>query len=180
LGRIRGAGQAALLELALDGGAVGLGGAAAEVFYVVGGHLVMLAQPGVCCEDGDREVPLSQRRREVGHLRARQQSRDKSSGPECPLHNVRATHGPSEAGPIHPGCGLFTRLPQFCAIGNIPGRRRGGLAWGGMERWFVFRIPSRWPGSQPWRSGRLVRGRGGHRGRRSVWSCRPCNVWVRS
>jgi hypothetical protein len=43
LGGSGGAGHAALFELAFEGGAVGLRGAAAEVFYVVSGHLVMLA-----------------------------------------------------------------------------------------------------------------------------------------
>ena len=40
---IGGRGAATVEELAFEGGAVGLGGTAAEVFYVVGGHLVMLA-----------------------------------------------------------------------------------------------------------------------------------------
>jgi len=40
------AGEAAGFELALEGGAVGLRGAAAEVFDVEGGHGIMLAQRG--------------------------------------------------------------------------------------------------------------------------------------
>ena len=44
------AGEAALLELAFESGAVGLRGTAAEVLYVVGGHLVMLAQEGMVRE----------------------------------------------------------------------------------------------------------------------------------
>jgi hypothetical protein len=39
-----GAGEAAGFELAFEGGAVGLGGAASEIFDVVGGHGTMVAQ----------------------------------------------------------------------------------------------------------------------------------------
>lgn len=44
------AGEAALFELAFEGGAVGLSGTAAEVLYVVGGHMVMLAHRGMVRE----------------------------------------------------------------------------------------------------------------------------------
>ena len=49
--RLRGGGrdEAASLELALDGGAVGLRGAAAEVLYVVGQHRIMVAQVRTFC-----------------------------------------------------------------------------------------------------------------------------------
>ena len=39
-----------MLELAFEGGAVGLGGTAAEVFYVVGGRPVMLSHRGMVRE----------------------------------------------------------------------------------------------------------------------------------
>ena len=43
----RGTGQAALSQLTLQGGAIRLSGAAAEVFYVVTGHLSMVAHGAV-------------------------------------------------------------------------------------------------------------------------------------
>jgi hypothetical protein len=53
-----GAGEAALLELAFEGSAVGLRGAAAEVFYKVGGHMLMLAHRGMVREVLRDEIAL--------------------------------------------------------------------------------------------------------------------------
>src|ERR1700691_2378814 len=59
------AGQAASLELAFQGGAVGLGGAASEIYDVKGSHAIMVAQAAELC--GHTSIPARRCQRVCRH-----------------------------------------------------------------------------------------------------------------
>src|SRR6266478_5103729 len=68
---------------------------------------------------------------------------------------------------------------QFCATGNIRGRRQGDLVWDGREPWSPCRTASRWPGSRPWCSDNSVPEAAEWLPTRPpVWTYRPCSAWA--
>jgi len=71
LAGIRGARETEFLELAFESGAVGLGGAATEILYVISGHVLMVTHPGGL-------IGRSQPSRARSHFTGRRAARDQA------------------------------------------------------------------------------------------------------